>query len=519
MFHVEGPRLLGTYVPALDLNFEQTGLVTMDNVRVRFAPSPTGSPHIGNIRTAVYDWLFRQRHGGSFIVRIEDTDRARYVPTSLDELLESLRWLGLQWDEGPEVGGSFGPYFQSERLDIYDRYIKQLVEQGDAYYCFCTSERLTEMRKAQEAAKQPTGYDRTCASLSPEEVQRKIAEGIPAVIRFRVPQEGTTSFMDVVRGEISFENRLLDDFVLIKSDGYPTYQFANVVDDHLMEITHIIRGEEWISSTPKHVLLYQSFGWTPPVFAHPPLILGPDRSKLSKRHGSVAFLDYRARGFVPEAVLNFLTTLGWSDGTDQELFSVEDLINNFTLEGIVNHPVIFDIQKLEWMNGVYIRGMDLGRLTELCLPYLQEAGCAPINPASADVEYVQSVVALEQDRLKVLCEIVELTGFFFEDEPEYDEKGVSKWLSKDYVPELLGKLADRLGEADDFTMDSIELAVRQVGEEMELSGGQVIHPVRMAVTGRTVGPGLFETIAVLGRDRVLFRLNRTVQMLSEVQAD
>jgi glutamyl-tRNA synthetase len=491
----------------------------MNKVRVRFAPSPTGSPHIGNIRTAVYDWLLRQRVGGSFIVRIEDTDRTRFVPSSLDELLECLRWLGLQWDEGPEVGGQFGPYFQSQRLEIYDRYVKQLIEQGDAYYCFCTSERLTEMRKAQEAAKLPTGYDRTCRALTPDEVEQKLSEGAPAVVRFRVPEEGTTSFMDIVRGEISFENSLLDDFILIKSDGYPTYQFANVVDDHTMEITHIIRGEEWISSTPKHVLLYKAFGWTPPAFAHPPLILGPDRSKLSKRHGSVAFLDYRARGFVPEAMINFLTTLGWSDGTDQELFSVSELIEKFTLEGIVNHPVVFDIVKLEWMNGVYIRGMDLGRLTELCLPYLQEAGCVPLNPTPEEMEYIQSVIALEQDRLKVLCEIVELTGFFFEDEPEYDEKGVSKWLSKDHVPELLCKLADKLSQVDDFSFENVELAVRQVGEEMGISGGQVIHPIRMAVTGRTVGPGLFETMSVLGRDRVVFRLNRTVQMLSEVQAD
>ncbi len=491
----------------------------MDKVRVRFAPSPTGSPHIGNIRTAVYDWLLRQRCGGSFVVRIEDTDRARYVPTSLDELLESLRWLGLQWDEGPDIGGPFGPYFQSERLEIYDRYVKQLLEQGDAYYCFCTPERLTEMRKAQEAAKLPTGYDRTCRALSPDEVDRNLREGTPAVIRFKVPEEGITSFMDIVRGEISFENRLLDDFILIKSDGFPTYQFANVVDDHTMEITHIIRGEEWISSTPKHVLLYQAFGWTPPAFAHPPLILGSDRSKLSKRHGSVAFLEYKARGFVPEAMLNFLTTLGWSDGTDQELFSVGDLIEKFSLEGIVNHPVVFDIQKLEWMNGVYIRSMDLGRLTELCLPYLQEAGCVPLNPSAEEMEYVQSVIALEQDRIKVLCEIVELAGFFFEDEPEYDPKGVNKWLSRDYVPELLTKLADKLSQVADFSFENVELAVRQVGEEMGISGGQVIHPIRMAVTGRMVGPGLFETMSVLGRDRIVSRLTRTVQMLSEVQAD
>lgn len=489
----------------------------MDKVRVRFAPSPTGSPHIGNIRTAVYDWLFRQRHGGSFVVRIEDTDRARFVPTSLDELLDSLRWLGLQWDEGPEAGGEYGPYFQSERLVHYDKLVKQLIEQGDAYYCFCTSERLGEMRKAQEAAKLPTGYDRACLGCSKDDVQRKLDEGIPAVVRFRVPQDGTTSFHDVVRGEITFENRLLDDFVLLKSDGFPTYQFANVVDDHLMEITHIIRGEEWISSTPKHVLIYQAFGWTPPVFAHPPLIFGADRTKLSKRHGAVAFLDYKERGFLPEAMLNYLTTLGWSDGTDQEVFSREELIEKFTLEGIVNHPVIFDMQKLEWMNGVYIRAADMGHITELCLPYLQKADLLPANPTPAEMEYASSVIALEKDKLKVLSDVADLTRFFFEDEPEYDEKGVGKWLSKDHVPMLLGKLMDKLSALPDFSIESIDAVIREVGEEMEMSGGQVIHPTRMAVTGRTVGPGLFETISVLGQARVVARIKRTLEMLSEMQ--
>ena len=491
----------------------------MDNVRVRFAPSPTGSPHIGNIRTAVYDWLLRQRFGGSFVVRIEDTDRARYVAGSLEELLKSLRWLGLSWDEGPEVGGAFGPYCQSERLEIYEEHASRLLDQGSAYHCFCPPERLAEMRKEQEARKAPTGYDRSCLALAPEEVARRRLEGIPCVVRFKVPLDGKTSFTDAVRGDITFENRLLDDFVLVKSDGYPTYQFANVVDDHLMEITHVIRSEEWISSTPKHVLLYQALGWTPPVFAHPPLILGPDRSKLSKRHGAVAFLEFKERGFLPEAMMNYLTLLGWSPGTDEELFPVQELIERFSLEGIVNHPVIFDIQKLEWMNGVYIRECDPGRLTDLCVPYLRAGALVSESLSPEDFAYVRSVIALEQERMKVLSEIVELTRFFFEEEPEYDEKGVSKWLGREYVPDLLGRLISLLGKLPDFALEGIEAAVRETGEEMGLSGGQVIHPVRMAVTGRTAGPGLFETMVVLGKDRCIRRLNRTLEMLSEVQAD
>ena len=491
----------------------------MQHVRVRFAPSPTGSPHIGSLRTAVYDWLFAKHTGGTFILRIEDTDKARFVPGSLEEILESLRWLGTMWDEGPEVGGPYGPYSQSERLEIYDKHARRLLDQGNAYYCFCTPERLAEMRKEQEARKQPTGYDRLCLKLSPEETAEKFKEGIPAVIRFKVPQEGQTAFNDVVRGEITFENRLLDDFIIMKSDGYPTYHFASVVDDHLMEITHVIRGEEWISSTPKHVLQYQAFGWEPPKFAHPPLILGPDRSKLGKRHGSVAFLEYKERGFLPEAMLNFITLLGWSPGEDRELYSVEELIERFGLDGIVRNPAVFDIQKLEWMNGVYIRSADLDRLTALCLPFLQKAGMVPENPAPEEVEYTRKAVALEQERLKVLSEIVEFARFFFEEEPGYEEKGVRKWLSRDHVPDLLRKLIDRFGELPELTIESIEEVVRGTGEEMGLSGGQVIHPVRVAVTGRTVGPGLFETMAVLGKDRVLFRLNRTVGMVSEVEAD
>jgi len=482
--------------------------------RVRFAPSPTGSPHVGNIRTAVYNWLFAKHTGGAFVLRVEDTDRARFVPGFLEEIFESLRWLGITWDEGPDVGGPHAPYFQSERLETYANYARQLVRVGHAYYCFCTTERLAEMRAEQEARKAPTGYDGLCLALPPEETARNLEAGVPAVVRFKVPREGRTTFHDIVRGEISFENRLLDDFVIVKSDGFPTYQFASVVDDHLMEITHVIRGEEWISSTPKHILEYAALGWDPPIFAHAPLMLSPERTKLSKRHGAVPFVEYRKQGFLPEAMFNFITLLGWSPGEDRELFSVEELISRFTLEGIVNHPVIFDIQKLEWMNGVYIRGADLDRLAELCLPYLQEAGLVPQDPTPDEIAYVRSVVALEQERLKLLSQVVELTDFFFKDELEYDEAGVTKWLADDYVPDLLRKVIARLSEIPEFTTEAVEEAVRGVGDEMRLSGGKVIHPVRVAVTGRTVGPGLFETMAVLGKARVLHRLNRTVEVLS-----
>lgn len=491
----------------------------MENVRVRYAPSPTGFAHIGNIRTAMYDWLLAKKYGGSFILRIEDTDQARLVPGSLEEIMESLKWLGMQWDEGPEVGGPFGPYFQSERLDLYNRYVNQLLDEGKAYRCFCTSDRLTEMRKEQEATKQPTGYDRCCLNLKPQEVEDKLKAGIPSVIRFKVPQEGQTSFIDLIRGTITFENKLLDDFVIMKSDGYPTYHFAMLVDDHLMEITHVIRGEEWISSTPKHVLLYNAMGWNPPKWIHPTLILGPDKSKLSKRHGAVRFLDYREKGFLPEAMINFVTMLGWSSGDDQELFPLDELISRFSIEGLVDHPMVFDITKLEWMNGVYIRAAETDYIIELCLPFLKHAGLISDAPSQDEMEYIKSVISLEKDKLKTLAQIVEKTDFFFQNDLVYEEKGMRKWLVKDYVPTLLRKLIGIIENIDELTMENAEEAIKQAGDELNISGGQVIHPVRMAVTGRTVGPGLFETIVTLGREQVLYRLYRTLGEISDISAD
>lgn len=485
----------------------------MEKVRVRFPPSPTGFAHIGNIRTALFNWLFARHTGGKFILRIEDTDRARLVPGAEEEIYEALRWVGIDWDEGPIVGGPFGPYIQSQRLDLYRKYAQELLESKAAYYCFCTPERLEQLRKEQEARKQPTGYDRLCLGLSPAEIESRLRDGVPGVIRFKTPDAGETVFCDEVRGEIRFDNELLDDFVILKSDGYPTYHFASVVDDHLMGITHIIRGEEWISSTPKHVLLYNAFSWEVPKFAHTTSILGPDRTRLSKRHGAVRFLEYREKGFLPEAMVNYMALLGWSPGEDRELFSVQELIERFSLEGLVRNPAIFDIEKLEWMNGVYIRQADLDRITDLCIPFLQEAKLLPPDISEEQRSYVREVVRLERDRLKYLAQISEVADFFFLTELDYDEQGVRKWLRREYVRELLLKLLPSIRELRDWSVESIERAIRSVGEEMGLSGGDVIHPVRMATTGRTVGPGLFETIYVLGKERVVSRLTSTLDLL------
>jgi len=477
------------------------------SVRVRFPPSPTGSPHIGNIRTAVFNWLYARKMGGQFILRIEDTDRSRLVPGSLEEIMYDLRWLGLQWDEGPEVGGPYGPYIQSERVELYREHAAKLVELGRAYRCYCTPERLEELRREQAARKErTTGYDRRCRSLSREERERLSAESPTSVIRFAMPTEGQTRYLDAIRGEVTFDNSLQEDFVILKSDGYPTYHLANVVDDHLMRVTHVIRGEEWVSSMPKHLELYKAFGWEPPVFAHPSLILGPDRKRLAKRHGPTAFTDYIKQGYLPETMLNYLALLGWSAGEDRDLYSREELIEKFSIEGITNHPAVFDVQKLMWMNGQYIRMCDVRRLTELVIPYLAEAGLIPLDPGQTLKGYLLKLVPLIQDRLRVLSDAPGLADIFLKDELEYEEKGARKWLAAKDVPELLRAVADRLESLPEWNLESIEEAVRTAGAEHGREGGQVIHPVRMAATGRTIGPGLFETLEVLGRERVVRRL-------------
>jgi glutamyl-tRNA synthetase len=426
--------------------------------------------------------------------------------------MDVLRWAGMNWDEGPEVGGEYGPYFQSERLDIYDKYARQLIETGHAYRCYCTTERLDEMRKAQQAAGKPTGYDRHCRHLSDEERKQFEAEGGKFVIRFAMPESGTTTYNDFIRGELSFDNSLQDDFVMIKSDGFPTYNFASIIDDTLMKITHVFRGEEYISSMPKYVHLYAALGWEQPVWVHVPLILGSDRSKLSKRHGAVNFKSYIDEGYLPEAMVNYLALLGWSAGEDRDIYSLAELAEKFTLDGIINHPAVFDAQKLLWMNGVYIRKASVERLTGLCLPYLKKAGLVSESPSAAEMEYLHKVMALVQDRLKVLSEAPEHMDFFLKDQIVFDPKAVDKWIKKPESPDLLRKVAEKVDLLDTWSIESIETAVREAGAETGAEGGKVIHPVRVAATGRTTGPGLFETLEALGKDRVVSRLRKAAEM-------
>ena len=476
-------------------------------LRTRFAPSPTGDPHVGNIRSALFAWLFARHNSGVFIVRIEDTDVARKVEGSVEVHLESLRWLGMDWDEGPGAGGDYGPYFQSQRLELYQEAARCLVEQGDAYYCYCSPQRLEEMRAEQVRRKQPPGYDRRCRELSDEERREKENEGITPVVRFKTPLTGQTRFHDIIWGDVAFSNNTLEDLVLLKSDGYPTYHLANIVDDHAMKITHVLRAEEWLSSTPYHVLLYGAMNYEPPQFAHLPMLLGSDRSKLGKRHGSVSITEFREQGYLPEAMVNFLTLLGWSLDDKTELMSRQQLINNFNLERVSKTAASFDRDKLDWMNGVYIRGLDPDDFLQRSLPFL-EKDLPPEVPRPLSVEYIRQIMPLVQERVKTLAGVSELTRFFFVDRLEYDAGLlITKGMTADSIHHALEVARQRLAELPAFDAESLEEMLRPLAVELELKTGQLFGALRTAVTGQTAAPPLFQTMAVLGRETCLERID------------
>ena len=484
-----------------------------NSVRVRYAPSPTGYPHVGNIRTALFNWLFARHSGGSFIVRIEDTDVARKVKGTVEAILEGLSWLGLDWDEGPDVGGKFGPYFQSQRLELYHELAERLVSQGDAYYCYCSPQRLEEMRAEQVRRKQPPGYDRHCRNLSREEQSRREAEGVTPVVRFKTPLEGQTKVNDLIRGEVVFENNTIDDFVLLKSDGYPTYHLANVVDDHLMEISHVLRAEEWLSSTPRHLFLYQALGFEPPQFAHLPMLLGADRAKLSKRHGAVSITDYREQGYLPEAMVNFLALLGWSLDDKTELLSRQELINNFSLERVSRTAAIFNRDKLNWMNGVYIRRLSLEDFTQRAIPFLESGLPKEVNrPISK--EYVSRIVPLTRERINTLAEAATYANFFFLDKLKYDASLlIGKKMTIETTLKALKVAQEKLSLLESFDHDSLEGTLRPLADELGLNAGQLFSPLRVATTGRTAAPPLFETMMVLGKERCLERIRVAIEKL------
>lgn len=482
-------------------------------VRVRFAPSPTGSPHVGNIRTAIFDYLMARHHGGTFVLRIEDTDLARKVDSAVDDIMNALRWLGIDWDEGPGVGGDYGPYFQSQRLPLYTDAARRLVEQGDAYYCYCSPERLEAMRKEKAALKQSTGYDRHCRELIPQERKQKEAEGIKPVVRFKVPLEGQTSFTDLIYGDVVFDHTTIDDFVMLKSDGYPTYHLANVVDDAAMKITHVIRAEEWISSTPRHLLIYRALGLEPPQFIHHPLIVGPDRAKLSKRHADVSLLDYRRHGYLPETMLNFLSLIGWSLDDKTEIMNRQELIDYFSLDRIGKTGAIFNHDKLDWMNGVYIRGLTVDDLTSRVLPFL-EKGLPEDVRRPLDTGYVRQMMPLVQERINTLEDAAIYADFFFVDELEYE---TSMLVGKKMTPETalaaLKAAGERLSTLDSFSHDILEETLRHLADDLEIKTGQLFSLLRVATTGRNATPPLFATMAVLGKERCLKRIKAAITRL------
>jgi len=463
---------------------------------------------VGNIRTAFFNWLFARHCGGKFIVRVEDTDVARTVQGALEGILEGLRWLGIDWDEGPEVGGDFGPYVQSKRLAIYHGMANDLVQNGNAYYCHCPSERLEAIRAAQTAAKQPPGYDRHCRDLG-------LGPEPGAVIRYKMPLSGRTAFNDLIRGEVSFDNAVLDDFVLLKSDGYPTYHLANVIDDHLMQISHVMRAEEWLSSTPKHLLLYNSFGYTPPTFAHLPIILGPDRAKLSKRHGAVSILEYRDKGYLPEAMANFLALLGWAYDDKTEIFSIKELIENFTIERVSQTAAIFNADKLDWMNGGYIRRLTSDDFLARALPFMKK-GLPEEVARPLDNDYVKKVLPLVHERAKTLADVasMESTWFFFNDNIEYDAALlIDKKMDRRQTLDMLETACARLEVLEAFDAATLEALLRPLADEIGVKAGQLFGAIRTAVTGLTATPPLFQTMEVLGKTTCLDRIGKAIGKL------
>ncbi len=478
---------------------------TSQPVRVRSAPSPTGVPHVGTAYVTLFDYAFAKHCEGRFVLRIEDTDRSRSTTGSEEAILNALSWLGLQWDEGPDIGGPHAPYRQSERFGIYKKYAERLLESGSAYRCFCTPERLAAMRKAQQAQKRPTGYDGLCRALDTDEVQEKLDADTPSTVRLKVPSEGQTQYEDYIRGTISFKNPEIDDQVLLKSDGYPTYHLANVVDDHLMKITHVIRAEEWLTSTPKHVLLYKAFGWDLPAFIHLPLLRNKDKSKISKRKNPVSIEWYRSKGYLPEALLNFLALMGWSIGEEKEMFTLQEMIQNFSWDRVKKSGPVFDLQKLDWLNGEYIRSLP----PEELLGRIVDGGYT--SHGDRPGELLLGILQLVRERMTTLSEFDALTGFFFTAEP-YDADALTpKKRDLAFAAKVLHALGDTLESVKQWETEPLEEALQDFCESGGWKRRDVYMPLRVAITCRRVSTPLFETMEILGRDECMQRLNTALE--------
>lgn len=487
----------------------------MAELRVRFAPSPTGPLHIGGARTALFNWLLARGSGGTMVMRSEDTDLDRSSAESEQSIMEDLRWLGLDWDEGVDVGGPCGPYRQSERLSLYDEYTRKLLEQGHVYRCYCSDEELEEMRQELLGRGEMPRYTGKCRALEPREEEALAAEGRKAAIRFRVPERQTVTVVDLVRGNVEFDSAGIGDFILVKSDGLPTYNYACVIDDTEMAISHVIRGEEHLSNTPRQVLLYDALGLAAPVFAHISLILAEDRTKMSKRKGDTAIEQYRDKGYLPEALFNFLVLLGWSPTEEREVFPPAELVQLFSLERVSKAPAVFDMDKLRWLNGHYIKHSPLERITRMALPYLQQAGYLETREVDETTwDWLKRVVDAVRGYLAAVGEVTGYVDYFFRDELEYQDAEVQSLLSQEQVPQLLESLEQDLAQAPaDLEPQVARKVVRDTGKRLELGGKKVFMPLRAALTGCTRGPELDEIMSILGRDRVIQRLRRARKQL------
>ena len=479
--------------------------LNMNEVRTRFAPSPTGFLHVGGLRTALYAYLYARKHGGKFVLRIEDTDQSRLVEGAVENLIATLRWAGLDFDEGPGKGGQFGPYVQSENLPRYKQYAEQLIEAGHAYYCFCTPERLDILRQHQTAAKLPTRYDLHCRKLDLEEAKKRVAAGEKYVIRMKVPMTGELTFNDLIRGNVTIAYKNIDDQVIMKSDGFPTYHLAVVVDDHHMKISHIIRGEEWLPSTPKHILLYQYFGWEMPLIAHLPLLLNPDKSKLSKRQGDVAVEDYRDKGYLKEALVNFIALLGWNPGDTREVFSLEELVQEFSLERVGKSGAVFDVEKLKWMNEQHMRLKTDDDMLELVKPILKEKHWGAFSD-----DYLKQIFGLMRERVKFPQDYVETCSYLYKDPHSFDEAAKAKsWTEQ--TPVLLQALLERYKNLEIFDAAAVERELRKEAEKQQINAGKFIHPLRLVLTGVAVGASLFHLIEILGKETVVRRMEFAIK--------
>ena len=487
------------------------------SLRVRYAPSPTGLQHIGGIRTALFNYLYARNMGGDFILRIEDTDRTRFFEGALEDIFSTFEWLGITYDEGPVKNGKFAPYFQSERLELYQKYVKELVEKGAAYYCYCDSDRLEKVRKTQEANRLPPGYDRHCRELSQNELEENKKKGITPVIRFKAPLTGTTSFDDRILGKIEVDNKTLQDFVLLKSDGFPTYHLANIVDDHIMEITDVLRAQEWVPSTPNHILLYKAFSWQPPKFCHLPMVMGEDGHKLSKRHGSTHVIEFRNSGYLPEAIINFVSLLGWSCNDKEELFLLEELTKVFDINRINKAPAIFNYSKLKWFNGVYIRKLTIDKLAEMTLPHYKLAKLISENSTDEEFNYLKKVLPLIRDRLELINDAPELSDFMFGLLPPYKtwSEIIPKNVEKGMVIKILEDALEILKDIETRPHKELQDSLYKLAEKYNVKVGAIFMPIRIAITGINKSPELFPVMEILGKERVVERIKASINKLRE----